>query len=248
MTTDVFAHANGISWHVRALAILEVSSKLMYLPPEPGWESALSTSGSNHSSPAAMQQQQQPQQPQYQQGQMPMQTIDDFLRAQNFAAAAIGNGMGGGGRGGGAFGSFGGSAGAGGGGFGGSAGGGGGGLFGASGGSFDWEMDDPMSSYMPTGYGGSNGASPANVSARSRAWTRTARIRTPKAFEEVRSALLRLEADLAPDMRTNWEVWDGVCTVPVIPGSKKGGLSLVSMIIPAAASEPHVMMASRRGG
>ena len=40
-------------------------------------------------------------------------------------------------------------------------------------------------------------------------WTRTARIRTPKAYEEIRVALLQVEEDLPPERRTQWTVWDG---------------------------------------
>ena len=220
-------------WHIRALAILEVSSKLMYLPPEPGWEENLSAAGSAGGSPAAAQQQQQHQQQMFQ---MPMQTIDDFLRAQNFAAAAWGNGMrpgaggfdGGGGMGMGmGMGGVGGGAGA----------GGGMGMGGMQGSGFDMDMDDPMAAYMSSGY--NSYGSPANASSKSRAWTRTAKIRNPKAYEEVRMALVRLEADLPVEAQTNWEVWDGVVRVVVEPGSKKGGVSLVSihlfLIVPGEA-------------
>jgi hypothetical protein len=230
IVSDPYAFSNGIMMHIRALAILEVSSKLMYLPPEPGWEANIPSSSPSTAggSPAAMAQQQQ--QPQYQ-GQFPGQTIDDFLRAQNFAAAAYGNGMRAGfGRGGG--GGFGGGGGGGGGGMGsmssGSFGGGGGmGMgMGGQGGGFDMmDMDDP-SSFMPAGF--TSTGSPASGNPKNKSWTRTARIRTPKAFEEVHLALMRLEADLPPERRTNWEVWDGVCNVPVDAGAKRGGIALVS--------------------
>lgn len=228
IVSDPYAFSNGIMMHIRALAILDVSSKLMYLPPEPGWEANISTTpgGTASGSPAAMQQQQQQQQ--YNgYGQMPMQTIDDFLRAQNFAAAAFGNGMRGG--------------------MGGAAGGGGMGAMGAmgmgmgmsmnngmgnmQGGSFDMDMDDPMSSYINQGYSSSGSPAGANANPKSRSWTRTARIRNPKAYEEVRGALLRLEADLPPERQTNWEVWDGVCNVLVDAGGKRGGIGLVRVSI-----------------
>ena len=45
-----------------------------------------------------------------------------------------------------------------------------------------------------------------------RGWTRCAKIRTPKAYEQVRQALLALERDLPQEMRTNWEVWDGIAS------------------------------------
>lgn len=40
-------------------------------------------------------------------------------------------------------------------------------------------------------------------------WTRTAKVRTPKAYEEVLMALRRVENDMPPERRTNWEEWDG---------------------------------------
>lgn len=40
-------------------------------------------------------------------------------------------------------------------------------------------------------------------------WTRTAMIRNPKAYAEIVRALQRIEDDLPPNRRTNWEAWDG---------------------------------------
>jgi hypothetical protein len=40
-------------------------------------------------------------------------------------------------------------------------------------------------------------------------WMRCARVRTPKAYAEIYAALKRIEGDLPPEWRTNWEVWDG---------------------------------------
>ena len=49
-----------------------------------------------------------------------------------------------------------------------------------------------------------------NASASSgKGWMRTARIRTPKAYDEVRQALMKIEADLPPERRTEWGTWDG---------------------------------------
>jgi hypothetical protein len=56
------------------------------------------------------------------------------------------------------------------------------------------------------------------VKGRGKGWQRTARIRTPKAYKEVREALLGVEADLLPERRTNWEEWDGV-TFQVFPST-----------------------------
>jgi hypothetical protein len=52
---------------------------------------------------------------------------------------------------------------------------------------------------------GVDGAGPAKT----RGWMRTAKIRTPKAFEEIKYALLKAEEHLAPERRTNWDSWDG---------------------------------------
>ena len=38
---------------------------------------------------------------------------------------------------------------------------------------------------------------------------RCAKVRTPKAYQEVYDALKRAEADMPPERRTNWEIWDG---------------------------------------
>ncbi|WVR07980.1 hypothetical protein IAU60_005023 [Kwoniella sp. DSM 27419] len=82
----------------------------------------------------------------------------------------------------------------------------------------DIAIDDYLYSQMAAAAGMPN----VNASARSRSgsadtgrstgvpgWTRCAKIRTPKAYEEVKQALLRIEADLAPEWRVNWFVWDG---------------------------------------
>jgi hypothetical protein len=48
-----------------------------------------------------------------------------------------------------------------------------------------------------------------NETGASGGWKRTARIRTPKAYAEVKGALERIEVDLPVDRRTNWALWDG---------------------------------------
>ncbi|OCF34322.1 hypothetical protein I316_03836 [Kwoniella heveanensis BCC8398] len=120
-----------ISIRLRAISILERSSKLMYLHPEDGWDTAFSTSASASSADS-------PENPNY-------SGIDDYLIQQMAFAAGL-------------------------------------------------NPVDSDPSKRPRLKGG---------------WTRTARIRTPKAYEEVKSALLRIEADLPPEWRTNWFVWDG---------------------------------------
>lgn len=38
---------------------------------------------------------------------------------------------------------------------------------------------------------------------------RTARVRNPKAYQEIYDALMRIEMDMPPERRTRWEIWDG---------------------------------------
>ena len=73
-------------------------------------------------------------------------------------------------------------------------------------------------------------------------WTRTARIRTPKAYEEVIAALKRIEDDLPPERRTNWEVWDGVVQdwgFGNNPDAAKNNINLVSCL-------RHILWHTRR--
>lgn len=58
------------------------------------------------------------------------------------------------------------------------------------------------------------GATTANTARKSseqvgKGWMRCAKIRTPKAYQEVYDALMRIEMDMPPERRTNWETWDG---------------------------------------
>ncbi|KAK4686784.1 hypothetical protein P7C73_g3328, partial [Tremellales sp. Uapishka_1] len=55
---------------------------------------------------------------------------------------------------------------------------------------------------------------------------RTAQIRCPKAYEEVRQALLRVEADMPAERRTNWEAWDGKVQAWHFSGLKKDIVTL----------------------
>ncbi|WVF68407.1 hypothetical protein IAT40_003172 [Kwoniella sp. CBS 6097] len=155
-----------ISIRLRAISILERSSKLMYLQPEEGWDTALCTSASASSadSPANMN----------------YSGIDDYL-IQQMAFAA--------------------------------------GLnpvdsdpsrrptFGS--GSAQNPNINHDNLFGPGPGSGSGGPGSARGLGLKGGWTRTARIRTPKAYEEVKSALLRIEADLPPEWRTNWFIWDG---------------------------------------
>lgn len=45
--------------------------------------------------------------------------------------------------------------------------------------------------------------------AQGKGWMRCAKLRTPKAYEEVRLALMNVEMDMPPERRTDWTVWDG---------------------------------------
>ncbi|WVQ95964.1 hypothetical protein IAU59_003063 [Kwoniella sp. CBS 9459] len=158
-----------ISIRLRAISILERSSKLMYLQPEEGWDTAFSTSASASSADS------------------PANTnysgIDDYLIQQMAFAAGLNHvdsdpsrrpnpSFGGGGTGAGA--------------------------------AQNSNPDINLNNFF-----GAGGPASAKGLGMKGGWTRTASIRTPKAYEEVKSALLRIEADLPPEWRTNWFIWDG---------------------------------------
>ncbi|WWD20388.1 hypothetical protein CI109_104864 [Kwoniella shandongensis] len=126
-----FTASSMYNIRIRAMAILEKASKLMYLDPEEGWEKSCSISSSVS----------------------PSGGIDDYLFSQAFVASAF---------------------------------------------------DSPT--------GGINGFDRSrrdSADALDRTWTKCAKIRTPKAYEAVKSALLRVEEDLPLQWRTDWLVWDG---------------------------------------
>jgi len=64
--------------------------------------------------------------------------------------------------------------------------------------SSDWSMDPAAEQASESSRRGS---------ATGKGWMRTAKIRTPKAFDEVKQALQAIEADLPPERRTKWGVW-----------------------------------------
>ncbi|WWC95459.1 hypothetical protein V866_002323 [Kwoniella sp. B9012] len=136
-----YAETTLISIRLRAICILERASKLMYQPPEEGWERFLplsnptSTSNSNSNSNS------------------PTSNIDDYIYSQISTAAGF------------------------------------------------------VPSYQTTGHGTHHNSNSNNRS--KEGWTRTARIRTPKAYEEVKQALLKIESDLPPEWRVEWWKWDG---------------------------------------
>ncbi|WRT69797.1 uncharacterized protein IL334_006788 [Kwoniella shivajii] len=130
-----YAESTLISIRLRAISILERASKLMYQPPEEGWERSLAASTpSDHSSPSS--------------------NIDDYLYTQIGVAAGFVN---------------------------------------------------------VQNKNGTSTSTPASASSnRSKeGWTRTARIRNARAYEEVKQALLKIESDLPPEWRTEWWKWDG---------------------------------------
>jgi hypothetical protein len=47
------------------------------------------------------------------------------------------------------------------------------------------------------------------ASSQGKAWMRCAKVRTPKAYEEVKLALMKVEIDLPMERRTDWTMWDG---------------------------------------
>ena len=121
---------------LRALAILERASKLMYLKPEPEYEERVRSQS---------------------QSQSPSGPIDEYLFFENVTVT--------------------------------------------HGPDFLAQKLDSMG----------QGPSPSDSSASSqgKGWMRCAKVRTPKAYEEVRMALMKVEMDLPPERRTDWSIWDG---------------------------------------
>jgi hypothetical protein len=56
---------------------------------------------------------------------------------------------------------------------------------------------------------GTSADAAGSASSQGKTWMRCARVRTPKAYGEVRLALEKIEMDLPPERRTDWTVWDG---------------------------------------
>lgn len=168
-TLDPYAPSSFGILHLRALSILERASKLMYLPPEPGWDTSFTSfasrssrggGGDGHSAGVA---------------------IDDFLRAQNLAAVGQSS-----------------------------------------------TGHSPSGSGIGTGFPDSNGSGQSEDEV-TLGWTKTAKVRTPRAYEQVRQALLQMEADLPSERQTNWEVWDGGLGLwHTVPGRRKEAVTLVS--------------------
>jgi len=56
---------------------------------------------------------------------------------------------------------------------------------------------------------GTSSAASGNATPQDKTWMRCARVRTPKAYAEVRLALEKIEIDLPAERRTDWTIWDG---------------------------------------
>ncbi|WVQ77552.1 hypothetical protein IAR50_007240 [Cryptococcus sp. DSM 104548] len=74
-------------------------------------------------------------------------------------------------------------------------------------------------------YGASDSPS-AKSTQSARSWTKTAKIRTPKAYDSVKQALLKIEDDLPEMWRTNWLEWDGQVHTWHFQGARKDLISL----------------------
>lgn len=158
-----YADATLYILRMRAIAILERSSKLMYLKPEPGWQDRLretmSTSPESVGVSNAI---------------SPPNWVDEYL-------------------------------------------------------SVDWAMEP-----SPEQMNGSRRGSGIG-----KGWMRTAKIRTPKAYAEVRQALLDVERDLPPERRTEWEIWDGTLQSWHQGPPKKETSTLVSELRDAISTTDH---------
>lgn len=139
-TLPHYATSTELILRLRGLAVLERSSKLMYLKPEPEFEQRIrDQSQSSSASPAAA-----------------FGSIDEYLFQQNIKIT-----------------------------------------------------HGPDFLAQMTGQSNSQGQSPGSTASQGKGWQRCAKVRTPKAFEEVRLALMKIEIDLPPERRTDWTIWDG---------------------------------------
>lgn len=93
---------------------------------------------------------------------------------------------------------------------------------------------DEMYEYLPSpsGSGPTLSSEPNHTDTtgkfrKNKGWTRTAKVRTPKAYNEVRQALLFIEEDLPEEWRTNWLEWDGKVQAWHFNGARKDIISLV---------------------
>ena len=154
----IYAYSSFHILRLRAMSVLERSSKLMYLKPEPSFERLLREQSQSVSPPGI---------------------IDEYLSYQNWAA------------------------------------------------SLGW--GEGTSSSLSSSSAPSPSASQRKGSLDGKGWMRTAKVRTPHAYEEVRAALLRIEEEMPPERRTNWEVWDGHVQDWHFSNLRKEFISLVSI-------------------
>lgn len=146
-----YDYADLVNIRLRAITLLERASKLMYLPPEPGWDANLERHRSESSG------------------------LTFFLP----------------------------------------------------------KRPDEMNEYLssPSGSGstftsGLNHTDTPGKFRKNKGWTKTAKVRNPKAYNEVRQALLLIEEDLPEEWRTNWLEWDGKVQAWHFNGARKDIISL----------------------
>jgi hypothetical protein len=56
---------------------------------------------------------------------------------------------------------------------------------------------------------GTSSTASESASSQGKTWMECARVRTPKAYADIKVALEKIEIDLPVYRRTNWAVWDG---------------------------------------
>lgn len=138
-TLPHYATSTELILRLRALAILERASKLMYLRPEPEYEQKIQEQSSQSQSPSG--------------------PIDEYLFFENVNMT---------------------------------------------------HGPDFLAQKLNSMGHGQQGTSPSESStSQGKGWMKCAKIRTPKAYEEVRLALLKVEIDLPEERRTDWTIWDG---------------------------------------
>ncbi|KAL0255322.1 hypothetical protein I308_100120 [Cryptococcus tetragattii IND107] len=91
------------------------------------------------------------------------------------------------------------------------------------------EMNEYLSSPSGSGSTFTSGLNHTDTPGRFRknkGWTKTAKVRNSKAYNEVRQALLLIEEDLPEEWRTNWLEWDGKVQAWHFNGARKDIISL----------------------
>ncbi|WVN87511.1 uncharacterized protein L203_102693 [Cryptococcus depauperatus CBS 7841] len=139
-----YDYADILSFQIRAIAILERSSKLMYVSPEPGWDAEL-----------------------------------DRSRSKSTGTPEDGH--------------------------------------------------DLSFNHTPLTGTSTNGADESSYR-KGKGWTKTAKVRTPKAYQQVKQSLLMIEDDLPEKWRTNWLEWDGKVQEWHFCGARKDVVTLHFML------------------